>query len=193
MCTHLNKFGPLACVSAFLTVIYIKIACLCFQVPDNAVMALVPKQVTAYNSVNNSTVSRTSASKYGKRRYPRHIDFTDVFPGGHKNKMVVKVGDDCWCVFTNQQLWQNLEQWQGFEFKKQETTGTFSFSSFGPLKTKGPSAACPLEPEKPSLFHWSKDSMRQQPQTLQTHQIGHRVISLASSPCSRASTSQLLN
>uniref|UniRef100_A0A4W5KMH9 Plexin cytoplasmic RasGAP domain-containing protein n=2 Tax=Salmoninae TaxID=504568 RepID=A0A4W5KMH9_9TELE len=27
-------------------------------------MALVPKQVTAYNSVNNSTVSRTSASKY---------------------------------------------------------------------------------------------------------------------------------
>lgn len=37
-----------------------------FQVPDNAVMALVPKQVTAYNSVNNSTVSRTSASKYGK-------------------------------------------------------------------------------------------------------------------------------
>lgn len=40
--------------------------CLVFQVPDNAVMALVPKQVTAYNSVNNSTVSRTSASKYGK-------------------------------------------------------------------------------------------------------------------------------
>lgn len=37
------------------------------QVPDNAVMALVPKQVTAYNSVNNSTVSRTSASKYGER------------------------------------------------------------------------------------------------------------------------------
>lgn len=37
-----------------------------FQVTDNAVMALVPKQVTAYNSVNNSTVSRTSASKYGK-------------------------------------------------------------------------------------------------------------------------------
>lgn len=36
--------------------------------PDNAVIALVPKQVTAYNSVNNSTVSRTSASKYGKRR-----------------------------------------------------------------------------------------------------------------------------
>lgn len=36
------------------------------QVLDNAVMALVPKQVTAYNSVNNSTVSRTSASKYGK-------------------------------------------------------------------------------------------------------------------------------
>eukprot|EP00064_Thunnus_orientalis_P005180 superscaffoldBa00000497_g5194 len=35
-----------------------------YQVPDNAVMALVPKQVTAYNSVNNSTVSRTSASKY---------------------------------------------------------------------------------------------------------------------------------
>uniref|UniRef100_A0A8C7Z5M9 Plexin A4 n=1 Tax=Oryzias sinensis TaxID=183150 RepID=A0A8C7Z5M9_9TELE len=31
-----------------------------YQVPDNAVMALVPKQVTAYNSVNNSTVSRTS-------------------------------------------------------------------------------------------------------------------------------------
>uniref|UniRef100_A0A673J068 Plexin-A4-like n=1 Tax=Sinocyclocheilus rhinocerous TaxID=307959 RepID=A0A673J068_9TELE len=35
-----------------------------YQVPDNAVVALVPKQVTAYNSVNNSTVSRTSASKY---------------------------------------------------------------------------------------------------------------------------------
>uniref|UniRef100_A0A8K9V7Y4 Plexin-A4 n=1 Tax=Oncorhynchus mykiss TaxID=8022 RepID=A0A8K9V7Y4_ONCMY len=35
-----------------------------YQVPDNSVMALVPKQVTAYNSVNNSTVSRTSASKY---------------------------------------------------------------------------------------------------------------------------------
>uniref|UniRef100_A0AAQ4R6W2 Plexin A4 n=1 Tax=Gasterosteus aculeatus aculeatus TaxID=481459 RepID=A0AAQ4R6W2_GASAC len=35
-----------------------------YQVTDNAVMALVPKQVTAYNSVNNSTVSRTSASKY---------------------------------------------------------------------------------------------------------------------------------
>uniref|UniRef100_A0AAY4CPN7 Sema domain-containing protein n=1 Tax=Denticeps clupeoides TaxID=299321 RepID=A0AAY4CPN7_9TELE len=35
-----------------------------YQVPDNAVAALVPKQVTAYNSVNNSTVSRTSASKY---------------------------------------------------------------------------------------------------------------------------------
>ncbi|XP_023999612.2 plexin-A4, partial [Salvelinus sp. IW2-2015] len=34
------------------------------NVPDNSVMALVPKQVTAYNSVNNSTVSRTSASKY---------------------------------------------------------------------------------------------------------------------------------
>lgn len=39
----------------------------CFQAPDNAVMALVPKQVTAYNSVNNSTVSRTSASKYGEQ------------------------------------------------------------------------------------------------------------------------------
>uniref|UniRef100_A0A8C1WHW8 Plexin A4 n=1 Tax=Cyprinus carpio TaxID=7962 RepID=A0A8C1WHW8_CYPCA len=35
-----------------------------YQVTDNAVVALVPKQVTAYNSVNNSTVSRTSASKY---------------------------------------------------------------------------------------------------------------------------------
>ncbi|XP_066561226.1 plexin-A4 [Amia ocellicauda] len=35
-----------------------------YQVPDNSVVALVPKQVTAYNSVNNSTVSRTSASKY---------------------------------------------------------------------------------------------------------------------------------
>ncbi|KAG7279639.1 hypothetical protein CRUP_019376, partial [Coryphaenoides rupestris] len=33
-------------------------------VPDNSIVALVPKQVTAYNSVNNSTVSRTSASKY---------------------------------------------------------------------------------------------------------------------------------
>lgn len=29
-------------------------------------VALVSKQVTAYNAVNNSTVSRTSASKYGK-------------------------------------------------------------------------------------------------------------------------------
>lgn len=36
------------------------------QVSDNALVALVPKQVTAYNSVNNSTVSRTSASKYGR-------------------------------------------------------------------------------------------------------------------------------
>uniref|UniRef100_A0AAY5ETK9 Plexin-A4 n=1 Tax=Electrophorus electricus TaxID=8005 RepID=A0AAY5ETK9_ELEEL len=35
-----------------------------YQVPDNTVVALVPKQVTAYNSVNNSTVSRTSAGKY---------------------------------------------------------------------------------------------------------------------------------
>ncbi|TTG93067.1 Plexin-A4 [Bagarius yarrelli] len=35
-----------------------------YQVSDNALVALVPKQVTAYNSVNNSTVSRTSASKY---------------------------------------------------------------------------------------------------------------------------------
>lgn len=43
-----------------------------FQVPDNAVMALVPKQVTAYNSVNNSTVSRTSASKYGKPLFLYH-------------------------------------------------------------------------------------------------------------------------
>lgn len=31
-------------------------------------VALVSKQVTAYNAVNNSTVSRTSASKYGKSR-----------------------------------------------------------------------------------------------------------------------------
>nr|XP_023686880.1 plexin-A4 [Paramormyrops kingsleyae] len=35
-----------------------------YQVPDNAVVALVPKQVMVYNSVNNSTVSRTSAGKY---------------------------------------------------------------------------------------------------------------------------------
>ncbi|XP_061107198.1 plexin-A4 [Conger conger] len=35
-----------------------------YQVPDNSVVAIVPKQVMAYNSVNNSTVSRTSASKY---------------------------------------------------------------------------------------------------------------------------------
>uniref|UniRef100_A0A8C9W915 Plexin-A4 n=1 Tax=Scleropages formosus TaxID=113540 RepID=A0A8C9W915_SCLFO len=35
-----------------------------YQVPDNSVVALVPKQVMVYNSVNNSTVSRTSASKY---------------------------------------------------------------------------------------------------------------------------------
>uniref|UniRef100_A0A8B9C324 Plexin A4 n=1 Tax=Anser brachyrhynchus TaxID=132585 RepID=A0A8B9C324_9AVES len=33
-------------------------------VPDGSVVALVSKQVTAYNAVNNSTVSRTSASKY---------------------------------------------------------------------------------------------------------------------------------
>ncbi|NWT56401.1 PLXA4 protein, partial [Erythrocercus mccallii] len=37
-----------------------------YQVPDGSVVALVSKQVTAYNAVNNSTVSRTSASKYGK-------------------------------------------------------------------------------------------------------------------------------
>ncbi|XP_066489918.1 plexin-A4 isoform X1 [Tiliqua scincoides] len=35
-----------------------------YQVPDGSVVALVSKQVTAYNVVNNSTVSRTSASKY---------------------------------------------------------------------------------------------------------------------------------
>ncbi|KAI1239536.1 hypothetical protein IHE44_0012662 [Lamprotornis superbus] len=34
------------------------------MVPDGSVVALVSKQVTAYNAVNNSTVSRTSASKY---------------------------------------------------------------------------------------------------------------------------------
>lgn len=34
--------------------------------PDGSVVALVSKQVTAYNTVNNSTVSRTSASKYGE-------------------------------------------------------------------------------------------------------------------------------
>ncbi|KAK2096641.1 Plexin-A4 [Saguinus oedipus] len=37
-----------------------------YQVPDGSMVALVSKQVTAYNAVNNSTVSRTSASKYGK-------------------------------------------------------------------------------------------------------------------------------
>lgn len=58
----------------FPTLIYIKNVCLCFQVPDNAVMALVPKQVTAYNSVNNSTVSRTSASKYGERRILQQVE-----------------------------------------------------------------------------------------------------------------------
>ncbi|XP_072858585.2 plexin-A4 [Pogona vitticeps] len=35
-----------------------------YQVQDGSVVALVSKQVTAYNAVNNSTVSRTSASKY---------------------------------------------------------------------------------------------------------------------------------
>ncbi|XP_018421566.1 PREDICTED: plexin-A4 [Nanorana parkeri] len=35
-----------------------------YQVPDGAVVALVSKQVTEYNAVNNSTVSRTSASRY---------------------------------------------------------------------------------------------------------------------------------
>lgn len=58
----------------FPTLIYIKTVCLCFQVPDNAVMALVPKQVTAYNSVNNSTVSRTSASKYGERQILQQVE-----------------------------------------------------------------------------------------------------------------------
>lgn len=33
-------------------------------------VALVSKQVTAYNAVNNSTVSRTSASKYGEFTQP---------------------------------------------------------------------------------------------------------------------------
>ena len=37
-------------------------------------VALVSKQVTAYNAVNNSTVSRTSASKYG--------EFIESFWGG---------------------------------------------------------------------------------------------------------------
>uniref|UniRef100_A0A8D0X6I1 Plexin-A4 n=1 Tax=Sus scrofa TaxID=9823 RepID=A0A8D0X6I1_PIG len=36
-----------------------------YQVPDGSVVALVSKQVTAYNAVNNSTVSRTSASRPG--------------------------------------------------------------------------------------------------------------------------------
>ena len=44
----------------------------CVQVPENSVVALVPKQVTAYNSVNNSTVSRTSASKYGMTHTRTH-------------------------------------------------------------------------------------------------------------------------
>uniref|UniRef100_A0A8D1THI4 Plexin-A4 n=1 Tax=Sus scrofa TaxID=9823 RepID=A0A8D1THI4_PIG len=44
-----------------------------YQVPDGSVVALVSKQVTAYNAVNNSTVSRTSASKYG--------EFTESFWG----------------------------------------------------------------------------------------------------------------
>ncbi|KAM6436242.1 plexin-A4 isoform 2-T3 [Liasis olivaceus] len=35
-----------------------------YQVPDGSLVALVSKQVTAYNAVNNFTVSRTSASKY---------------------------------------------------------------------------------------------------------------------------------
>ncbi|XP_041058652.1 plexin-A4 isoform X1 [Carcharodon carcharias] len=35
-----------------------------YQVTDGSVVALVPKQTTAYNAANNSTVSRTSASKY---------------------------------------------------------------------------------------------------------------------------------
>lgn len=38
--------------------------------PDGSVVALVSKQVTAYNAVNNSTVSRTSASKYGESLAP---------------------------------------------------------------------------------------------------------------------------
>ena len=42
--------------------------------PDGSVVALVSKQVTAYNAVNNSTVSRTSASKYG--------EFTELSWGG---------------------------------------------------------------------------------------------------------------
>ncbi|MGH0129419.1 UNVERIFIED_CONTAM: hypothetical protein FKN15_038749 [Acipenser sinensis] len=41
-----------------------------YQVPDSSLVALVPKQVTAYNAVNNSTVSRTSASKYGTFAFP---------------------------------------------------------------------------------------------------------------------------
>lgn len=49
-------------------------------------VALVSKQVTAYNAVNNSTVSRTSASKYGKissgvrggkQRHPEWVWSTD--------------------------------------------------------------------------------------------------------------------
>uniref|UniRef100_A0A4W3IM62 Plexin A4 n=2 Tax=Callorhinchus milii TaxID=7868 RepID=A0A4W3IM62_CALMI len=40
-----------------------------YQVTDGSVLALVPKQTTAYNAVNNSSVSRTSASKYGEMLY----------------------------------------------------------------------------------------------------------------------------
>ncbi|KAG9345724.1 hypothetical protein JZ751_008868, partial [Albula glossodonta] len=50
---------PLSCVTAVLSAMPLR-----EMVPDNSVVALVPKQVMAYNSVNNSTVSRTSASKY---------------------------------------------------------------------------------------------------------------------------------
>lgn len=56
---------PLVCSSASFQKLIDKVS-FSHQVPDGSVVALVSKQVTAYNAVNNSTVSRTSASKYGK-------------------------------------------------------------------------------------------------------------------------------
>lgn len=65
-------------------------------------MALVPKQVTAYNSVNNSTVSRTSASKYGectpfvsitssdRHRSVRNIHHAPSLPSGQGGEVAVK-------------------------------------------------------------------------------------------------------
>lgn len=85
--------------------------------------------------------------------------------------------------FHQTQLRQNLEQWHGFEFLK--TQNIFFFFCWASQDKR---SICSMSP-----WTWKTITLplikgaRQQPQTLQSHQIARHVISLASSPCSRAS------